>query len=82
MVKMFVEKLKMNLKKLLRLMKFNVKGHDIFRRWYVDGRIFYQKLIDRNSTTKGITELKYIDPRKIKRIREVKKVKDLMVKLT
>ena len=54
-------------------MNFNTKGHDIFRRWYVDGRIFYQKIIDRNSTTKGITELKYLDPSKIKRIREVRK---------
>ena len=60
-------------KEVLRLMKFNTKGHDIFRRWYVDGRIFYQKVIDRKSTTKGITELKYLDPRKIKRIREVRK---------
>ena len=60
-------------KEVLRLMNFNTKGHDIFRRWYVDGRLFYQKIIDRNSTTKGITELKYLDPRKIKRIREVRK---------
>ena len=60
-------------KEVLRLMQFNTKGHDIFRRWYVDGRIFYQKIIDRNATTKGITELKYLDPRKIKRIREVRK---------
>ena len=60
-------------KEVLRLMQFNTKGHDIFRRWYIDGRIFYQKVIDRNSTTRGITELKYLDPRKIKRIREVRK---------
>ena len=60
-------------KEVLRLLQFNTKGHDIFRRWYIDGRIFYQKVIDRNSTTKGITELKYLDPRKIKRIREVRK---------
>ena len=60
---------------ILRLLNFNVKGHDIFRRWYVDGRIFFQKLIDRKDPTKGITELKYIDPRKIKKIREVKKVR-------
>ena len=60
-------------KEVLRLMQFNTKGHDIFRRWYVDGKIFYQKVIDRNSTIKGITELKYLDPRKIKRIREVRK---------
>jgi hypothetical protein len=60
-------------KEILRLMSFNTKGHDIFRRWYVDGRIFYQKIIDRESPKKGITELKYIDPRKIKKIREVRK---------
>ena len=58
---------------VLELMNFNTKGHDIFRRWYVDGRIYYQKIIDRNDTKKGITELKYIDPRKIKKIREVRK---------
>ena len=62
-------------KEILRLLNFNVKGHDIFRRWYVDGRVYYQKLIDRKEPTKGITELKYIDPRKIKKIREVKKVR-------
>jgi len=58
---------------VLKLLTFSTKGHDIFRRWYVDGRIYYQKIIDRNSPKKGITELKYIDPRKIKKIREVRK---------
>ena len=58
---------------VLRLMNFGTKGHDIFRRWYVDGRIFYQKIIDRENPKKGIVELKYIDPRKIKKIREVRK---------
>ena len=58
---------------ILNLLNFNTKGHDIFRRWYVDGRIYYQKIIDRNSPKKGMTELKYIDPRKIKKIREVRK---------
>jgi hypothetical protein len=60
-------------KNVLRLLNFNTKGHDIFRRWYVDGRMFYHKIIDRDSPIKGITELKYIDPRKIKKIREVRK---------
>ena len=58
---------------VLRLMNFGTKGHDIFRRWYVDGRIFYQKIIDRDNPKRGIVELKYIDPRKIKKIREVRK---------
>ena len=58
---------------ILRLMNFNTKGHDIFRRWYVDGRMYYHKVIDRESPRKGITELRYIDPRKIKKVREVRK---------
>ncbi len=60
-------------KEVLRLMNFHTRGHDIFRRWYVDGRLYYHKVIDRESTRKGITELRYIDPRKIKKIREVRK---------
>jgi hypothetical protein len=60
-------------KNILHLMNFNTKGHDIFRRWYVDGRIYYQKVIDRENPKNGITELKYIDPRKIKKVREIRK---------
>ncbi len=58
---------------VLRLLNFGTKGHDIFRRWYVDGRVYYHKVIDREQTARGITELRYIDPRKIKKIREVRK---------
>jgi hypothetical protein len=54
-------------------MDFNAKGHDIFRRWYVDGRIYYHKVIDTKNPRKGIKELRYIDPRKIKKVRENKK---------
>ena len=60
-------------KEILRLLNFSTRGHDIFRRWYVDGRIYYHKIIDRESPVKGITELRYIDPRKIKKLREIKK---------
>ena len=62
--------------KVKKLLDFNDKAHDIFRRWYVDGRIYYQKLIDKQNTTNGIQELRYIDPRKIKKVREIKKKKD------
>ena len=61
---------------VLRLLDFNAKGHDIFRRWYVDGRIYYHKVIDKKSPRKGIQELRYIDPRKIKKVREQRKEKD------
>ena len=60
---------------VLKLMNFSTKGFEIFKRWYVDGRIFYQKLIDRENTKNGITELRYIDPRKIKKVRELKKIR-------
>lgn len=46
---------------------------DIFRRWYVDGKIYYHKMIDSNNTKDGIQELRYLDPRRIKKVREVKK---------
>ena len=67
------KKIDVEFKEVLRLMNFNTRGHDLFRRWYVDGRIYYHKIIDRESPVKGITELRYIDPRKIKKIREIRK---------
>ena len=59
-------------KNILSLLEFEQKGHDIFRRWYVDGRIVYHKLIDPKNVKNGITELRYIDPRKIKKVRAPK----------
>ena len=61
---------------VLRLLDFGVKGHDIFRRWYVDGRLYYHKVIDTSDPKKGITQVRYIDPTKIKKVRETKKSKD------
>ena len=60
---------------ILTLLQWKKKGHDIFRRWYVDGRIFYHKLVDESSPRKGITEVRYIDPKFIKKVREVNKTK-------
>ena len=59
-------------KTVLSLMEFEQKGHDIFRRWYVDGRIVYHKVIDPKKVKEGIIELRYIDPRKIKKVRQAK----------
>ena len=58
---------------ILHLLDFNAKGHDIFRRWYVDGRLYYHKIIDPKQPRKGIKEVRYIDPRKIKKARETQK---------
>ena len=57
---------------ILSLIEFEGKGHDIFRRWYVDGRIVYHKVINPKNLKEGITELRYIDPRKIKKVRKPK----------
>ena len=69
-------KIRAEFHEVLRLLSFEQKGHDIFRRWYVDGRVFYHKIIDSKNPRKGITELRYIDPTKIKKVREVKKSVD------
>ena len=58
----------------LSLLDFDTKGHDIFRRWYIDGRIYYHKVIDTKNPRMGIKEVRYIDPRKIKKVKEVTKV--------
>lgn len=57
------------------LLDFKDRAHDIFRRWYIDGRLYYQKVINPSTTNRGIIELRYIDPRKIRKVREVKKNK-------
>jgi hypothetical protein len=76
----FPEKIKRSIRKefmeVLRLLHFEAKGHDVFRRWYVDGRIFFHKIIDTKNPKQGIIELRYIDPSKIKKVREVKKKQD------
>ena len=70
------EKIRIEFDEVLRLLNFEEKGHDIFKRWYVDGRIYFHKVIDPNSPRKGLTELRYIDPRKMKKVREIKKARD------
>ena len=61
---------------VLKLLNFNNMGHEIFRRWYIDGRLFYHIVIDETMPDMGIQELKYIDPRRIRKIREIQKTKD------
>ena len=65
------KKIRNEFKYILDLLDFDKKSHEIYRNWYIDGRIYYHKIIDRNAPVKGITELKYIDPRKVKKIREI-----------
>ncbi len=53
------------------LLDFQNSAYDVFKRWYIDGRSYYHAVIDENSPGEGIKELRYIDPRKIRKIREI-----------
>lgn len=59
-----------------KLLSFNFNGQDIFRRWYIDGKLYYHLLIDPDNIKKGIQEVRMIDPLKIKKIKEVKSKTD------
>jgi hypothetical protein len=61
---------------ICKLMNYNNMAHDIFRRYYVDGRMYYHIIIDKENPAEGIKELRYIDPRKLRKVREIKKQKD------
>ena len=60
-------------KNIKDIMDFDKKSHEIFRNWYVDGRLFYLKVIDQKKPEEGIQDLRYIDPLKIRHIRQEKK---------
>jgi hypothetical protein len=60
-----------------RLLGFDSNGHDIFRKWYVDGRLYYHMIIDEKNPKAGITELRPIDALKIRKVRQVIEDKDL-----
>ena len=53
-----------------KLLNFDNRAHEIVRNWYIDGRLFYHKVIDLDNPKKGILELRYIDPMKIKKVRQ------------
>jgi hypothetical protein len=61
---------------ILRLFNYQNMAQDIFRRYYVDGRMYYHLIIDRENPQEGIKELRYIDPRRLRKVREIKKQKD------
>lgn len=61
---------------ILKLLNYGNMGHEIFRRWYIDGRLFYHVIIDDSSPAEGIKEIRYIDPRRIRKIREIQKTRD------
>ena len=62
--------------RILNLTNFSMTAYDTFRRWYIDGRLFYHVVINEAKPDAGILELRQIDPTKIRKIKEVEKVKD------
>lgn len=66
-------KMKDEFEGILRLLKFNQKAYEIFRRWYIDSKVYYHILLDESNKGKGILELRAIDPVKIKKVRNVQK---------
>ena len=70
------DKIRENFDEVLELLGFRELSHDIYRKWYVDGRLYYHKMVDTKNTKVGIQGLRPIDPQKIRKIREVDKKKD------
>jgi hypothetical protein len=67
------EVIRAEFKYIKEIMDFDKKSHEIFRNWYIDGRLFYLKVIDQKNPEAGIQDLRYIDPMKIKHVRQEKK---------
>jgi len=61
---------------IVKLLDFNNNAYDLFRKWYVDGRLYHHIVIDEKNPRQGIKDLRYIDPRKIRKIKEALKEKD------
>lgn len=61
---------------ILELLEFNQNAYELFRRWYIDGRMYYHLVIDVTNPREGIKELRYIDPRKIRKVRETSRKRD------
>lgn len=70
------DRIRVEFEHVLKTYRFNLNAYDIFRRWYVDGRLYYQVVIDTKNPKRGIIDLRYIDPRKIRKVREIKRGKD------
>ena len=67
------QKIREEFKYIKELLDFDKKSHEIFRNWYIDGRLYYHKVIDLKKPQEGIKELRYIDPLKMRFVRQEKK---------
>ena len=63
-------------KNIQKMLNFSNLADDLFKRWYIDGRIYYHVVVNDKNPKDGIQELRYIDPRKIRKVREIQKERD------
>ena len=70
------KKIREEFNNVMRMMNFANLADDLFKRWYIDGRIYYHIIVNEKNPKEGIKELRYIDPRKIRKVREVQKDRD------
>lgn len=70
------DKINLEFQNALKLLNFGNMGYEVFRRWYVDGRLFYHMVLQDENPNLGIKELRYVDPRRLRKIREIEKTKD------
>jgi len=67
------KRIKEEFKKSCELLFLTQSGYELFRKWYVDGRLYFHAVVDETDVEQGIQELRYIDPRKIRKVRQTKK---------
>lgn len=70
------EKIVEEFDEILRLLKFQDKGYEIFRKWYIDGRLYYHKIIDKENPKRGLVEIRPVESTHIRKVRNVIKKKD------
>jgi hypothetical protein len=70
------QKMREEFDNIVNMIRFNDNGHDIFRNWYVDGRIFHHLVVDETQPKKGIQDIRVIDSTKIRKVKQIKKEKD------
>ena len=75
------QKMHEEFKVILSLMKFHKNSHELFRKWYVDGRIYFHKIVDSKRPQQGMVDIRNVDPLKIKKVRNVEKEKDTKTKI-
>lgn len=69
------KKIEQEFENVLALLDFDQQAHDIFKRWYIDGRLYYHAIIDPKKPQEGLKELRYVDPRNMRKVREVERVR-------